>query len=57
VQALSVTSTDFTNMAPLVTICALGTLLPLPLLRLVPVLDNGDEELDGDAVKHGKDAD
>ena len=42
-QVFGVTSTDFENLAPLVTVCALGTLLPLPLLRLVPKLDDGDE--------------
>jgi hypothetical protein len=38
-KSLGVTSTDFTQLAPLVTVCALGTLLPLPMLRLVPILD------------------
>lgn len=46
-KVLGVTSEDFTNLAPLVAICAFGTLLPLPLLKLVPNLDEGakDDEL------------
>ena len=46
-KGMGVTSTDFTNLAPLVAVCAFGTLLPLPLLRLVPELDDGDEDADG----------
>lgn len=34
--AFGVTSSDFTNLAALVAVCHLSSLLPLPLLRLVP---------------------
>lgn len=34
-KAMGVTSTDFTNLAPLVALCTLCTLAPLPLLSLV----------------------
>lgn len=40
--ALGVTSEDFTHLAPLVVICTLATLLPLPMLRLLP--DDVDKE-------------
>jgi hypothetical protein len=39
-KGLGVTSTNFDHLPLLVTICALGTLLPLPLLRLVPILQD-----------------
>ena len=35
-RSFGVTSEDFTNLAPLVTVCTLSSLLPLPLLRLLP---------------------
>ena len=35
-KAFGVTSEDFTNLAPLVTVCTLSSLLPLPLLRMLP---------------------
>jgi hypothetical protein len=34
--ALGVTADSFDNLAPLVALCTLSTLLPLPLLRLLP---------------------
>ncbi len=37
------TSTDFTRLAPLAALCTLSSLLPLPLLGLVPDV-SGDEE-------------
>jgi hypothetical protein len=37
-KGLGVTSSDFTQLPTLVAICAVSTLLPLPLLRLVPEL-------------------
>ena len=45
--AFGVTSTDFDNLAALVTFCCLAQLLPLPLLRLIPENLGGAEE-DGD---------
>lgn len=50
-KALGVTSEDFSQLPLLVTICALGTLLPLPLLRLVPKLDDSEHA----AAKQSKD--
>lgn len=38
---LGVTSNDFTNLAPLVTVCVVSSLAPLPLLRLLP---SGDDD-------------
>lgn len=35
-KSFGVTSEDFTHLAPLVTVCTLSSLLPLPLLRLLP---------------------
>lgn len=35
-KSFGVTSEDFTNLAPLVTVCTLSSLLPLPLLKLLP---------------------
>lgn len=35
-RSFGVTSEDFTNLAPLVTVCTLSSLLPLPLLRMLP---------------------
>jgi hypothetical protein len=35
-QAFGVTGDDFTNLAPLVTVCSLSCLLPLPFLSLLP---------------------
>lgn len=35
-KSFGVTSEDFTNLAPLVTVCTLSSLLPLPLLRMLP---------------------
>ncbi|KAI7846290.1 hypothetical protein COHA_000218 [Chlorella ohadii] len=43
---LGVTSDNFDNLAPLVVICTLSALLPLPLLRLLP--DGVDQEGDGE---------
>ena len=37
---------NFDNLAPLVVICTLSALLPLPLLRLLP--DGVDQEGDGE---------
>jgi hypothetical protein len=31
-----VTSSDFTHLAPLVALCTLSSLLPLPLLNMIP---------------------
>ena len=48
-QALGVTSDDFTNLAPLVTICCLSSLAPMPFLSLLPASvadDSGDEPSD-----------
>jgi BT1 family len=42
-KAFGVTGTNFDNLALLVTVCALGSLLPLPLLRLVPDLRDEEE--------------
>ena len=42
-KGLGVTSTNFDNLALLVTLCAFGTLLPLPLVGLVPDLDSEEE--------------
>ena len=36
-KSFGVTSEDFTNLAPLVTVCTLSSLLPLPLLKMLPV--------------------
>lgn len=38
------TSTNFDNLAPLVAICTLSMLLPLPLLRLLPHSLEEDQE-------------
>lgn len=46
-KGLGVTSTNFDNLALLVSLCALGTLLPLPLVRLVPDLDADEDGADG----------
>mmetsp|Transcript_28542 Transcript_28542/g.71525 ORF Transcript_28542/g.71525 Transcript_28542/m.71525 type:complete len:546 (-) Transcript_28542:208-1845(-) len=35
-KAFGVTSDDFTNLAPLVTVCCLSCLIPLPFLSLLP---------------------
>lgn len=35
-KSFGVTSTDFSNLAPLVALCTLTTLLPLPLLGMLP---------------------
>ena len=35
-RSFGVTSENFTNLAALVTVCTLSSLLPLPLLRLLP---------------------
>ncbi|KAL3141007.1 hypothetical protein ABBQ32_005521 [Trebouxia sp. C0010 RCD-2024] len=35
-KSFGVTSEDFTNLAPLVTVCTLSSLLPLPLLKMLP---------------------
>jgi hypothetical protein len=43
-KGMGVTSSSFDNLALLVTICALSTLLPLPLVRLVPDLDGHEDE-------------
>lgn len=44
-SALGVTASNFDNLAMLVAICNLSSLLPLPLLRLVPgQLDEDEEE-------------
>ena len=44
---LGVTAENFDNLAILVTICTLSSLLPLPLLRLVPDGNSLDEEQTG----------
>ena len=42
---LGVTSTDFSNLAVLVSLCSLSSLLPLPLLNLLPpALDQDPDE-------------
>ena len=43
-KVLDVNSENFEQLPLLVTICAFGTLLPLPLLKLVPILDTEDDE-------------
>jgi hypothetical protein len=50
-KSFGVTSEDFTNLAPLVTVCTLSSLLPLPLLRMLPqgstteqIQSNNDQE-------------
>ena len=51
-KVLGVNSEHFENLPLLVTICTVGTLLPLPLLKLVPILDvEDDEEGRGDEDK------
>ena len=46
-QWMGVTSSNFDNLAPLVLLCTLSTLLPLPLLSLLPSsLDDEQEEAD-----------
>ena len=42
-KAFGVTSEDFTNLAPLVTVCTMSSLLPLPLLRMLPVGSPSDQ--------------
>ena len=42
-----VTATNFDGLAPLVTLCTLSSLAPLPLLRLVPDTRAQDETWDG----------
>lgn len=42
-QLLGVTRESFDNLALLIVICNLSSLLPLPLLGLLPKDDNGDE--------------
>lgn len=50
-KVLGVNSANFDQLPLLVSICALGTLLPLPLLNLVPILeDEEEEEQDPDKV-------
>ncbi|CAL5221093.1 g3223 [Coccomyxa viridis] len=48
--AFSVTSTNFTNLAPLVLVCAIARFLPLPLLLLLPdkVTQSEDEDRPND---------
>ncbi len=43
-QWLGVTSTNFDNLGLLVLLCTLSTLLPLPLLGLLPSTLDGNEE-------------
>jgi BT1 family len=50
-KAFGVSSTNFDNLAPLVTVCALGSLLPLPLLRLVPDLRDDEDAASEDDDK------
>lgn len=35
-MAFGVTSTNFERLAPLITLCTLSSLLPLPLLKMIP---------------------
>lgn len=42
-RAFGVTGSQFDNLALLLTTCSLGSLLPLPLLRLVPDLHDDDD--------------
>ena len=51
IKSFGVTSEDFTNLALLVTVCTLSSLLPLPLLRMLPqgstteqIQSNNDQE-------------
>ena len=46
-----VTATNFDSLAPLVTLCTLSSLAPLPLLRLVPNSNPQDEYRDRDRAK------
>lgn len=41
-EVLGVTSSDFTNLPLLVSICVVSTLLPIPFLRLLPTNDRND---------------
>lgn len=50
-----VTSEDFTNLAPLVTICTLSSLAPLPLLRMLPE-GSATEQLKSDSNKPSESA-
>lgn len=52
-KALGVTSNEFDNLALLVTVCSLSSLLPLPLLRLLP--PEVDMEESNDDAETGKD--
>ena len=47
-KSFGVTSTDFTNLAPLVALCTLSALAPLPLLKMLP------DTLDGDKKKEAE---
>jgi len=54
-KAFGVTSEDFTNLAPLVTICTLSSLLPLPLLKLLPAGSPSDQ-IQSNSDKHSESA-
>jgi hypothetical protein len=47
--ALGVTDTDFTNLAPLIVICTLSSLLPLPFIGLISEAESG--RVDGAAIE------
>lgn len=52
-SALGVTADSFDNLAPLVALCTLSTLLPLPLLRLLPE-DVDKEKAEGGEIGSGE---
>lgn len=50
-QLLNVTKDNFDNLATLIVICNLSSLLPLPLLRLLPEEKEDSEVIDLEQVK------
>ena len=54
-KGFGVSSEDFTNLAPLVTVCTLSSLLPLPLLRLLPQ-GSTSEQIQSISVKESESA-
>jgi hypothetical protein len=50
-KVLGVNSQSFDQLPLLVSICAMGTLLPLPLLNLVPILDDEKDDDEEEEVK------